>query len=195
MQNQQLLPHSKYIDTTAGLKYLNNNRELYLKILNRFLTRYREFDIREIEKDSFKNEMHTLKGLSSTLGMDHLTNLTKQLHDEQSEALFSDFEETLNAIMDDLTAMQPKSLLILTENYDEIDTIMEILNDSYDVMVATTMTEALESINSEHIDMILLNPLFKTHQIESILKQKRIHMIEISQPFNKNSLKSAIKEI
>ena len=97
--------------------------------------------------------------------------------------------------MDDLTAMQPKSLLILTENYDEIDTIMEILNDSYDVMVATTMTEALESINSEHIDIILLNPLFKTHQIESILKQKRIHMIEISQPFNKNSLKSAIKEI
>jgi len=107
MQNQQLLPHSKYIDTTAGLKYLNNNRELYLKILNRFLTRYREFDIREIEKDSFKNEMHTLKGLSSTLGMDQLTDLAKKLHDEQSTELFNDFTETLNSIVNALMAMQP----------------------------------------------------------------------------------------
>jgi len=195
MQNQQLLPHSKYIDTTAGLKYLNNNRELYLKILNRFLTRYKEFDIKSIKEDNFKNEMHTLKGLSSTLGMSQLTDLAKKLHDEQSKELFNDFTETLNAIITTINSMHPKTILILTEKHDEIDTIIEIVDERYDVMVTITMAEALESIDSEHIDIVLLHPLFKTHQIESILKQKKIHMIEISQPFNKNSLKSAIEEV
>jgi len=98
------LPNSEYIDTTAGLKYLNNNRELYLKILNRFLTRYREFNIKSIKKDDFKNEMHTLKGLSSTLGMEQLSNLAKKLYDEQNEELFTDFTETLKAIVLDLTS-------------------------------------------------------------------------------------------
>jgi len=195
MHNQKLLPDSKYIDTTAGLKYLNNNRELYLKILNRFLTRYREFDIKNIKEDNFKNEMHTLKGLSSTLGMNQLTDLAKKLHDEQSKELFDNFTETLNSIITTINSMHPKTILILTEKHNEIDAIIEILDDSYDVMVTITMEEAIESIDNEHIDIVLLHPIFKTHQIESILKQKKIHMIEISQPFNKNSLKSAIEEV
>jgi len=195
MQNQQLLPDSKYIDTNAGLKYLNNNRELYLKILNRFLTRYREFDIKNIKEDNFKNEMHTLKGLSSTLGMEHLTDLTKKLYDEQNEELLNDFTETLNSIITTINSMHPKTILILTEKHNEIDAIVEILDDSYDIMVTITMEEAIESIDNEHIDIVLLHPIFKTHQIESILKQKKIYMIEIFQPFNKNSLKSTIEEI
>jgi len=60
MRKNNSLPNSKYIDTTIGLKYLNNNEELYLKILNRFLTRYRDFDIKSIKEDDFKSEMHTL---------------------------------------------------------------------------------------------------------------------------------------
>jgi len=107
MNQKKLLPNSKYIDTTIGLKYLNNNRELYIKILNRFLTRYEAFNIKNIKKDEFKNEMHTLKGLSSTLGMEHLTNLVKKLHDEQNEELYSDFTKTLDSIMDALNEMQP----------------------------------------------------------------------------------------
>ena len=105
MNRDDSLPNSKYIDTTIGLKYLNNNKELYLKILNRFLTRYRDFDIKSIKKDDFKNEMHTLKGLSSTLGMEQLSILAKNLHDEQNEELFSNFTQTLDAIILDLTSI------------------------------------------------------------------------------------------
>jgi len=105
MQNQQLLAHSKYINTTEGLKYLNNNKELYLKILNRFLTRYKDFDIKSIQKDDFKNEMHTLKGLSSTLGMEQLSNLAKKLYDEQREELLDDFSKTLESTILDLNSI------------------------------------------------------------------------------------------
>jgi len=102
MRKNNSLPNSKYIDTTIGLKYLNNNEELYLKILNRFLTRYRDFDIKSIKEDDFKSEMHTLKGLSSTLGMEQLSTLAKKLYEEQNEELFSDFIKILDAIILDI---------------------------------------------------------------------------------------------
>jgi len=106
MNQKNLLPNSKYIDTTVGLRYLNDNRELYIKILNRFLTRYEAFNIKNIKKDEFKSEMHTLKGLSSTLGMEHLTNLAKELHDTENEELFNDFTETLDSIIDTLKEIE-----------------------------------------------------------------------------------------
>ena len=105
MDREPFLPKSEYINTTTGLKYLNNNKELYLKILNRFLTRYKDFDIKSIEKDNFKNEMHTLKGLSSTLGMEQLSNLAKKLYDEQNEELVDDFSKTLESTIIDLNSI------------------------------------------------------------------------------------------
>jgi len=195
MNKENLLPTSEYIDTTLGLKYLNNNKKLYLKILNRFLTRYKEFDIKGIDKNEFKNEMHTLKGLSSTLGMEHLTNLAKKLYDEQSEELFINFSKTLQFIISDLNAIQPKTILIVTDKHDEIDNLLEILEDSYDVMVTITLTEALESISTENIDIVLLNPELKIHEVNNILKQKSISMIEIPQTITTNTLRLAIKNI
>jgi len=195
MHNQQLLPNSEYIDTTAGLKYLNNNRELYLKILNRFFTRYREFDIKSIAESNFKNEMHTLKGLSSTLGMDYLTDLAKSLYDEQSEDLFNKFTQTLNSIIATLKSMQPKSILILSENHEEIDTLLEILEEDYDLIITITEEDALESIDKEQIDIILLNPMLTTDEIENKLQQKSIVSINIPQSINPNTLQLTIKNI
>ena len=195
MQNQHLLPDSKYIDTNAGLKYLNNNRELYLKILNRFFTRYREFDIKSIAESNFKNEMHTLKGLSSTLGMDYLTDLAKSLYDEQSEDLFNKFTQTLNSIIATLKSMQPKSILILSENHEEIDTLLEILEEDYDLIITITEEDALESIDKEQIDIILLNPMLTTDEIENKLQQKSIVSINIPQSINPNTLQLTIKNI
>ena len=195
MHNQYLLPNSKHIDTALGLKYLNNNTKLYLKILNRFLTRYHEFNINNIKQDEFKNEMHTLKGLSSTLGMEHLSNLAKNLHDEQNEELFNDFTQTLDSIIVALNAMQPKSILIVTDKHDEIDTLLDILETDYDVIITMTSEEALESMDKENIDIVLLNPELKTHEIDNILKQKSISMIEIPPTITTNTLQLAIKNI
>jgi len=105
MNQDDSLPNSNYIDTTIGLKYLNNNKALYLKILNRFVTRYSDFDIQQIKEEDFKAQMHTLKGLSSTLGMEQLSTLAKQLHEERNEALLNDFTKMLNTILLDLNRL------------------------------------------------------------------------------------------
>ncbi len=120
MNEEILLPNSQYIDINLGLKYLNANKKLYLKILNSFLTRYTHFKINNIKKDEFQNEMHSLQGLSATLGMESLSNLAKELQNEQSEDFLLEFSKTLECIIKDLTVMQTKTLLITDDNSDDI---------------------------------------------------------------------------
>ncbi len=54
MNSNTIIPYFQYIDTDVGLKYLNNNRELYIKILNNFLNRYRDLKIEILEDGELK---------------------------------------------------------------------------------------------------------------------------------------------
>jgi HPt (histidine-containing phosphotransfer) domain-containing protein len=193
MDEEILLPNSRYININLGLKYLNGNKKLYLKILNSFLTRYKYFNITSIEEDELKNEMHTLKGLSSTLGMESLSNLAKNLHNEQNEELIVDFSKTLKCIIIDLSKTQTKTLLIIDNNSDDINSLMEMLESNYDIMVIRTPSDDLESIKRESIDMVLLNPELSNDKLKHILEQKKIYLIELYKPIDLNSLKLAIE--
>ncbi len=102
MHEEILLPNSKHINIDLGLKYLNGNKKLYLKVLHSFLTRYQNFNISKINDDDFKNQMHILKGLSSTLGMQELSELSKELEKKKIEKNFSKFSKLLTSIVNDL---------------------------------------------------------------------------------------------
>jgi HPt (histidine-containing phosphotransfer) domain-containing protein len=193
MDKTTLLPSSEYIDINLGLKYLNGNKKLYLKILNSFLARYKNFDIYRIQKDEFKNEMHTLKGLSSTLGMEVLSNLAKDLHQEQAQELLLDFSKTLKYIISDLSTIQMKTLLIIDNNSENIDNLINQIGDSYDIMVMTNPNDDLEYLNREDINIVLLNPILSTPQIKQKLRQKTIFIIKITKPLDMNSLLLSIK--
>jgi len=182
------LPNSLYIDIILGLKYLNNNKKLYLKILNSFLTRYKDFDVYNIKDDELKSAMHTLKGLTSTLGMEELSNLSKKLHDEPNEQLLSNFSEVLRFIINDLNTSHIKNLLIIDSNSDRIDGLIDMLEDHYDIMVATTSTDAIESINSEKIHLILLHKDLENTVLIHRLEQKSIRIIKFSQIIDINKL-------
>lgn len=187
------LPNSLYIDIILGLKYLNNNKKLYLKILNSFLTRYKDFDVYNIKDDELKSAMHTLKGLTSTLGMEELSNLSKKLHDEPNEQLLSNFSEVLRFIINDLNTSHIKNLLIIDSNSDRIDGLIDMLEDHYDIMVATTSTDAIESINSEKIHLILLHKDLENTVLIHRLEQKSIRIIKFSQIIDINKLILLIK--
>lgn len=99
MNEKSLLPSSPYINTTLGLKYLNNNQQLYLKILNRFVERYKEFNVYNLKEEEFKSQMHALKGLSSTLGMEKLSELAQILEEKQSPETLKEFSSLLTSIL------------------------------------------------------------------------------------------------
>lgn len=96
------LPNSPHINVEIGLKYLNHNEQLYLKILNNFVTRYEAFNLDTQTEEELKSTLHTLKGLSATLGMESLSALAEALENRQSKEKLEMFNKLLNQIIKDL---------------------------------------------------------------------------------------------
>lgn len=182
------LPTSDYIDIDLGLKYLNGNKQLYLKVLNSFLTRYKDLNLKELTEDELKSTLHTLKGLSATLGMVELSTLAKSLHEKYETSLLSKFTEVLKMIIQDLHQLQTKSLLIIEEDTNSIDTLINNLEQEYDILISTTVNDALEIINEEKIDLIVFNAILIDSKHLNIFDEKNILFIPITSPFNINTL-------
>jgi HPt (histidine-containing phosphotransfer) domain-containing protein len=193
MDKETLLPNSKYININLGLKYLNGNKKLYLKVLHSFVLRYKYFNINDIQEDEFKNEMHTIKGLSSTLGMQSLSNLAKSLHTQKSKELLVNFSKTLTCIISDISNSQTKTLLIIDNNSDDIDNLIKMLENDYDIMVITAPNNDLENIKRESIDIVLLNPTLSHDKLNHILEQKKVLIIKLYKPIDLYELKLTMK--
>jgi len=210
------LPYFEYIDTTVGLRYLNNNRVLYLKILNNFLSRYKDLKVCELEDIELKNTIHSIKGLASTLGMVSLSNLATLLHTQLDRENLCEFIKALTLVIDELQTVlhrdNPKIILLITDKKEDLDFLLEHLSFEYDIAVAIDKESAFETISSEHISLILLDlDVVTIKDIEAIKREEvSILVIEnrkeseddslvkvdyISKPFNINTLKNTIKHI
>jgi HPt (histidine-containing phosphotransfer) domain-containing protein len=212
------LPYFQHIDTRLGLKYLNGNRKLYLKILNNFLERYRDFEIENLNREKLKDTIHTIKGLSSTLGMISLSRLAKIIHNNSTPDGLLAFSKALSLVINELQIElnedTKKSILIADNISEDIDILIESLNDNCDPIVAINEIDALEIIVSENISLALLSTDIaykKGSIIYNELYQKDIPIIllvntlytknieynnnYIEKPLNINKLKKSIKSI
>ncbi|HHD81034.1 MAG TPA: Hpt domain-containing protein [Campylobacterales bacterium] len=151
----------KYIDTELGLQYLNGNEELYFKILKNFVNRYKDLQIEILDRDKLDNTIHTIKGLSATLGMTKLSEIATKLNEKKiyEKDKLIEFSKKLQLIIDELEIKlqddKPKTILIITDKIIDIDILIEILGDKHDVIVALDKTMALEAIETENISLIL----------------------------------------
>ena len=157
------LPLFKYIDTTVGLKYLNGNRELYIKILENFLIRYKNIDITALSEEELLNVAHTIKGLSATLGMKQLTEVLINMQKNQEQTTLK-FTKELEKILQELTPIFNKeksreisTILLINNSREEIDELIDILDDEYDILLALNQYEALEIFDTEEIDLVILH--------------------------------------
>jgi len=211
------LPEFQCIDTRIGLKYLNENKILYLKVLNNFLERYENYSIESLNEIELQNTIHTIKGLSATLGMTQLSELSIRLHNKEvSFEMQGLLSQTLESVVNELKNTLRKeekekasSILIINNNPDEIDKLMEILDEESDILLALNKYEALELFDTEEIALVILttefNFLTKHTNIGKlptiVLKSegqtidkninKYLHIIE--QPFEPNIIKNIIK--
>ena len=159
------LPWFKTIDTNLGLKYLDGNRELYLKILNNFLNRYGDLNIEHLNEEELNNLLHSIKGLSATLGMVGLSKVIEMVYDAPNKQNLLDLEIELTKVLDELKSSDliPNSkqkrvvVLILNDNPEEIAALIESLDDRYDLLVALDYEGAVEILENEDIDQILMS--------------------------------------
>lgn len=202
----------KYIDTELGLQYLNGNEELYFKILKNFVNRYKDLQIEILDRDKLDNTIHTIKGLSATLGMTKLSEIATKLNEKKiyEKDKLIEFSKKLQLIIDELEIKlqddKPKTILIITDKIIDIDILIEILGDKHDVIVALDKTMALEAIETENISLILFEidmidiyddiksksiPIIFT--IDKLEKISNINSMNyITKPFNKKELEKHI---
>jgi HPt (histidine-containing phosphotransfer) domain-containing protein len=100
------IPKFQYIDIEKGLKYLDGNRKLYLKILNRFQNDYTNFKIDLLNKKDFTRVIHTLKGLSANIGAKHLHLKVQELDKTQDKTLIDAVYTELEKVLEDLKLLQ-----------------------------------------------------------------------------------------
>ena len=94
------LPNTPYIDTVLGLKYCNNNRSLYLKILHNFVKKYQHLNLNEVE--ARKRTIHSLKGITATLGMTTLSKQLLELETSFDTTLVNHFQHDLLKVVNEI---------------------------------------------------------------------------------------------
>ena len=98
------LPNTPYIDTDLGLKYCNNNYSLYIKILNNFVKRYQHLNLNEVEDR--KRTIHSLKGITATLGMTTLTEHLTELETSFNSTIINHFQHDLLKVIKEIVIKQ-----------------------------------------------------------------------------------------
>ena len=99
MSGMEQIPNFKYINTEIGLKFLNSNEKLYIKILKSFLDRYEHIEITSLTMEELKSVVHTIKGLSATLGMEKIHELCLS---ELTEPNILELEKSLLSVITEL---------------------------------------------------------------------------------------------
>ena len=91
-----------------------------------------------------------------------------------------------------------KTILIVDDTDTNIHVLMELLDDKYDILASLNGYDALEIINEEHIDLILLDimmPLIDGYEVCKKLKEnpktKDIPIIFITAKTDEDSIAKA----
>lgn len=99
------LPHTPNIDITLGLKHCNQNRALYLKILKSFVKRYQNLNLNELEEKERDRTLHSLKGLTATLGMVKLNQLLREIEESFNPIVINNFQQLLSQTIMDIISI------------------------------------------------------------------------------------------
>lgn len=102
MPSNTQLPNSPEINIEIGLKYLNNNEALYVKVLTSFLTRYKDLNIKSLEEEALRSTLHTIKGLAATLGMESLSTHAQNLELSSTDLHLEAFDAALKSVISTL---------------------------------------------------------------------------------------------
>jgi signal transduction histidine kinase/DNA-binding response OmpR family regulator/HPt (histidine-containing phosphotransfer) domain-containing protein len=115
------IPSFINIDINTGLFHTNQNKKLYLKILNNFYEDYKDINLDQLNDEEYRRTLHTLKGLSANIGAMELHSIVTQLEDTQDETLRGLFFDKISLVLKELkdaTQLQTQNRIIVP--FDDI---------------------------------------------------------------------------
>ncbi len=113
--DELILPKFKYIDAEVGLEHLGGNKSLYLTILKDFCEQYTDFKLKEDDQKELKMQIHTLKGLSSSIGADALHEITVRIEESYEKDLLKLLYIELEFVVSELHCLDEQLGLVEVE--------------------------------------------------------------------------------
>ncbi|MBN2826116.1 MAG: response regulator, partial [Campylobacterales bacterium] len=145
------IPALESINTSQGLAYLAGNKKLYIKLLRNFIKDYKGVDIKRLDQKSFERSVHTLKGLSASIGAMALHEITQKLENSQEDIYMNLFTQELNKIIEELeekllgTATQEIAGKKALSDADKV-TLFKQLKKALELMEPQTTHSVIEKI-------------------------------------------------
>lgn len=169
-------------DAKAGLYHANNNKTLYLKITQGFVTDYggKGFELRKLIEDMKFEEAtrvtHTVKGLCGTIGSSYVQSLGAEVEttlsqNQQNFEEFNKFETALQELIEDLNqalsniAVEQTTHAVKKQDpkaQEKLKAALKELADAVDSCSATQckrVLDELEDISFGKIQEALINKL------------------------------------
>ncbi|MFA6145541.1 MAG: PAS domain S-box protein [Sulfurimonas sp.] len=142
----QVIPELRYLNVKKIVPATISNLALYTNLVLKFAEQYKHF-IPSKECPEFKDTLHTLKGLSGTIGAERLYWLAQELEKDQSKSIVTQFTEELLYVCDEIEASFTKDEVNLNDKQQISEEEIEAL--------FTELKKALESKRPKRIQPIL----------------------------------------
>ena len=128
------LPNFKHINTDVGLENLAGNRALYIEILKDFYDMYVSFKMDRDDKKEYTMQVHTLKGLSASIGAISLNDIVKRVDESKDdEELQKLLCIELKLIVDDLKILEESTetteAVLMETSYEHIQNLFKTLKE------------------------------------------------------------------
>ena len=94
--------HTDLLNTQEALHFLSGNEKLYSKILKSFYENYQGISLYHLNDEEFKNTLHTIKGLSASIGAESLHKISGELEEVKDSYLLDSWHEEMKKVIDEL---------------------------------------------------------------------------------------------
>jgi len=163
------IPPFKNLNTALALENLADNKTLYLEILQDFYKQYKDFTLKSLSQEQLTMQMHTLKGLSASIGAQAIFNLTKELELSKDESLYKALTLELHNLLDELkTLLNPTQLQekeLQTTSDEHIQELFQTLKETITLNRPKLLSPLLEEISNYKLPQESQETFKKVHKL------------------------------
>ena len=99
------LPELETVDLKKGMYNVGGKSSIYINILTNFYNNYRDLQIDKLDNETFYITIHTIKGLSLTMGARRLHKISNLLEENRTEEMVEKFNIELSGVIEELKSM------------------------------------------------------------------------------------------
>jgi len=93
------------IDMQTGMKYAGNNKDLYMKMVDRFYANYIDIDLTNMSSNEFERAIHNLKSISMSIGAVKLHNIAKDIDENNSIDMVPNLLDEMKMVLCDVKTL------------------------------------------------------------------------------------------